>query len=55
MTEEAWEKHQRPTLHDWVYGLKDGLINPLLTLNSDDEINPIFHYQNINKKASGNV
>ncbi len=50
--QEAWEKHQRPTLHGWVYGLKDGLINPLLTLNSDDEINPIFQYQNINTESA---
>lgn len=46
--QDAWFQHQRPTLHGWVYGLNDGLINPLITLSSGHEINPIFQYKNIN-------
>ena len=49
IVQEAWKNHQRPTLHGWVYGLNDGLINPLITLNPNEEIHPIFQYQNINK------
>jgi len=47
IVQEAWKNHQRPTLHGWVYGLKDGLINPLITLEPNDAINPIFQYQDI--------
>jgi len=47
IVQEAWKNHQRPTLHGWVYGLKDGLINPLITLKLDDAINPIFQYQDV--------
>lgn len=27
---DAWEKDQRPSLHGWIYGLKDGLLKPLV-------------------------
>ncbi len=40
----AWDKHQRPTIHGWVYGLSDGLLKPLITLYPDTEIDPIFKY-----------
>jgi carbonic anhydrase len=49
IVQDAWKNHQRPTLHGWVYGLNDGLIDPLITLNPNDEINPIFQYQSISK------
>ncbi len=49
IVQDAWKNHQRPTLHGWVYGLNDGLIAPLITLNPNDEINPIFQYQSISK------
>lgn len=27
---DAWESDQRPSVHGWIYGLKDGLIKPLV-------------------------
>lgn len=42
--QNAWYKHQRPTIHGWVYGLADGLLNPLVTLYPDTEIDPIYKY-----------
>lgn len=27
---DAWKTDQRPTVHGWIYGLKDGLIKPLV-------------------------
>ena len=47
IVQEAWKNHQRPILHGWVYGLNDGLINPLITLKPNDPINPIFQYQDV--------
>ena len=27
---DAWERDQRPSVHGWIYGLRDGLIKPLV-------------------------
>jgi carbonic anhydrase len=32
---DAWGKEKRPTVHGWIYGLKDGLIKPLVKVNPD--------------------
>lgn len=29
---DAWEKERRPAVHGWIYGIKDGLIKPLLEI-----------------------
>lgn len=42
--QEAWAKEKRPTLHGWVYGLKDGLINPLFDMEPGTHIDPIYEY-----------
>ncbi|MGR8933595.1 MAG: carbonate dehydratase [Gammaproteobacteria bacterium] len=40
----AWKFEQRPTLHGWVYGLKDGLIKELITLDHSAPIARIYQY-----------
>lgn len=30
---DAWEKKNFPSIHGWIYGLKDGLLKPLITVN----------------------
>jgi carbonic anhydrase len=42
--QEAWRKEQRPHLHGWVYGLKDGLINPVFHMPPDSRIDPIYEF-----------
>lgn len=42
--QEAWHKEQRPHLHGWVYGLKDGLINPVFNMAPDSRIDPIYEF-----------
>ncbi|SIN99919.1 carbonate dehydratase [Chitinophaga niabensis] len=42
--QEAWAKEQRPTLHGWVYGIKDGLINPLFDMEPGTHIDPIYEF-----------
>lgn len=44
--QEAWSRNQKPMLHGWVYGLNNGLLNPLITLQPGCDIHPIFQYNN---------
>jgi carbonic anhydrase len=45
--QRAWEQERRPRLHGWVYGLKDGLINPVFGMSPGDPIDPIYHYDDL--------
>lgn len=45
--QNAWKERQSPDLHGWVYGLKDGLLNPLMELKAGSRIDPIFRYDNL--------
>ncbi|QWF70655.1 carbonate dehydratase [Methylomonas paludis] len=42
--QSAWKSGHKPSLHGWVYGLKDGLINELITLDHNTWINSIYRY-----------
>jgi carbonic anhydrase len=42
--QKAWAKEQRPDLHGWVYGLKDGIINPILEMNAGTHIDPLYEF-----------
>jgi len=45
IVQKAWKKRKLPVVHGWAYGLKDGLVNELLTIEPDFEnIDPIFRY-----------
>jgi carbonic anhydrase len=43
--QKAWKKEQRPHLHGWVYGLKDGLIKPVFELRAGTKIDPLYEYE----------
>lgn len=45
--QSAWKYHQRPHLHGWVYGLQDGLINPIVDIAPGAEIDELYHYENL--------
>jgi len=45
--QKAWAKEHRPDLHGWVYGLKDGLINPIFEMKAGEHIDPIYEYDNL--------
>lgn len=42
----AWKHGHKPSLHGWVYGLNDGLIDELIKLDYHTQINPIYQYAN---------
>ena len=45
--QRAWQNENRPDLHGWVYGLKDGLIKPVYEMKSGTHIDPIYEYDNL--------
>ena len=45
--QKAWAKENRPQLHGWVYSLADGLINPIIEMESRTHINPIYEYEGL--------
>jgi carbonic anhydrase len=45
--QRAWKKEQRPELHGWVYGLKDGIINPVYEMKAGASIDPLYQYDDL--------
>lgn len=45
--QRAWKNEQRPQLHGWVYGLKDGLINPVFEMEAGTHIDPLYEYDDL--------
>ena len=47
IVQKAWKHEQRPHLHGWVYGLKDGLIKPILEVPAGTPIDPIYQFDDL--------
>ena len=45
--QSAWKNHKRPHLHGWVYGLENGIINPIFELPAGSPIDPVYVYDNL--------
>jgi len=45
--QRAWKHEQRPHLHGWVYGLKDGIINPVFEMAAGTTIDPLYEYDDL--------
>lgn len=45
--QKAWKHEQRPHLHGWVYGLKDGIINPVFEMKAGTHIDGIYEYDDL--------
>lgn len=45
--QRAWQHEQRPHLHGWVYGLKDGIINPVFEMTAGSPIDPLYTYDDL--------
>ena len=45
--QKAWKHEQRPDLHGWVYGLKDGIINPVFEMRVGTHIDQIYEYDDV--------
>ncbi|MEP7279214.1 MAG: carbonic anhydrase [Bacteroidota bacterium] len=42
--QKAWKREQVPHLHGWVYGLKDGIINPVFEMSAGTAIDELYEY-----------
>lgn len=47
IVQRAWAAEQRPHLHGWVYGLKDGLIKPVFEMEAGTHIDPIYEFEEL--------
>ena len=45
--QKAWKHEQRPHLHGWVYGLKDGIIKPVCEMSPGSKIDSLYEYDNL--------
>jgi carbonic anhydrase len=45
--QRAWKYDRRPQLHGWVYGLRDGLINPIFDMDAGSSIDPLYQYDDL--------
>ena len=43
--QKAWHEDRRPVLHGWVYGLSDGLIKSLYTIEPGSPIEDIYRFK----------
>jgi carbonic anhydrase len=47
IVQSAWKYDQRPAIHGWVYGLDDGLINPIFEMGPGDHLDELYEYDNL--------
>ena len=45
--QKAWKYEQRPDLHGWVYGLDNGIINPVFEMRAGTHIDPLYEYDDL--------
>ncbi len=41
----AWKKHQRPTLHGWIYDIHTGLLKELIIVRPGEHPHDIYEYE----------
>lgn len=47
IVQKAWVHDKRPDLHGWVYGLKDGVIKPVLEIPAGTHIDPLYEFDDL--------
>jgi carbonic anhydrase len=45
--QRAWQQEERPQLHGWVYGLKDGIIKRVFDMGANTHIDPLYEYDDL--------
>ena len=44
--QKAWKTRKGPHLHGWVYGLKNGIINPVCEMSAGSVVEDLYLYEN---------
>ena len=47
IVQRAWKEGNGPDLHGWVYGLKDGVINPVFEMKAGTHIDPLYEFNDL--------
>jgi carbonic anhydrase len=47
IVQRAWQYDHRPILHGWVYGLKDGIINPVFKMQPGSDLDSLYKYDDL--------
>jgi carbonic anhydrase len=42
--QSSWKTNNAPTIHGWVYGLENGLLKEIITLDQHSPMEPIYRY-----------
>jgi carbonic anhydrase len=45
--QRAWKNENRPDLHGWVYGLKNGIIKPVFEMKAGTHIDSLYEYDGL--------
>lgn len=45
--QRAWKYDHRPMLHGWVYGLDNGIIKQVCTVDAGSAVDPIYQYDDL--------
>lgn len=45
--QKAWQQEKRPQLHGWVYGISDGIINPIYDMDHTTKLDPLYVFDNL--------
>jgi carbonic anhydrase len=45
--QRAWKNENRPDIHGWVYGLKDGLIKPVIEMKANTNLDHLYEFDDL--------
>jgi carbonic anhydrase len=49
--QRAWQYHNAPRLHGWVYGLQDGLLHSVFSTGPDTPVDPLYRYGDLTEEG----
>lgn len=47
IVQKAWKNNHYPHLHGWVYGINNGIINPIFEMSAGSHLEPIYEFDNL--------
>ena len=47
IVQKAWKDRNGPDIHGWVYGLENGIINPIFEIPAGTHLDPLYEFDNL--------